>query len=210
MNKLIHTVSGIMVVSNGEKKFLQTSLSNIYDHVDELVIVDNNTKDGSVEVIKEFNDPKKKIRLITIPFFDKMNFTIGGIKNFACELAKNWWHLVLDPDEIIENKFYEQIHNIIDKEAFDVIALPRRNYINGKLTEAYPDWQLRFRRAFCTYATHIHHELVGWKQRIELPMEDGFHIIHRKQASRQADQNNLYDTMKLKYQYKERHDHEQF
>jgi len=201
--KEFHNISGVMVVSHGEEPFLTTAIENIHPHVNELVIVSNNAGQEITDIIKDFPDPAKIIRLVSIPFFDKMNFSIGAIKNFACQIAKGYWHLVLDPDETIEDKFYKQFHSMIDNDkCFDVVALPRKNYLDGKLTTAYPDWQLRFRRAFCVYAYGVHHELVGWKNRIDLPtqdIEDGFHIIHRKTKTRQIAQDQLYKSMTSRF-----------
>lgn len=198
-----HEISGVMIVRN-EVNFLQKSMDNIYPHVNELIILNNNSSDGSVEFIKDYNDFNNKIKLVTIPFFEKMNFTIGGIKNFACELTTKWWTLLLDPDEYIEDKFYETIHWWIDNEVFDAAALPRKNYLDGKLTEDYPDWQLRFRRSYCRYIYGVHHELVGHRRLMQMPTQeedDGYHIVHRKSAVRQVEQNMHYDKLYRKFDY---------
>lgn len=198
-----HTISGVMVSTN-EADFLPKSMDNIYPHVNELIIIANNCTDNTVEYVKSYDDPMKKIRLYNIPFFQKMDFTIGGIKNFGCELVKSWWTLMLDPDEIIEDKFYDNVHKLIDKGSFDVLAFPRKNYIDGKLTPVYPDWQLRFRRSFCRYAYGVHHELVGWRARINLPTEEeepGYHILHYKDKVRQNKQNMLYDDLYVHFRH---------
>jgi glycosyltransferase involved in cell wall biosynthesis len=203
MTKEQHKISGVMVVTN-EAKFLQESITNIYPHVDELIILNNNSTDDSVDIIKAHTDFDNKIRLVNIPFFEKMNFTIGGIKNFACELTQYWWTLLLDPDETIEDKFYDRIHWWIDNERFDAVALPRKNFIDGELTSIYPDWQLRFRRSFCRYVYGVHHELVGYQRLMQMPMineEDGYHIIHNKTTTRQLKQNDLYDRLYRKYNH---------
>jgi len=208
----IHKISGVMVVTN-EVDFLQQSMDNIYPHVDELIMLNNNSTDGSVEFIKDYNDSHNKIKLVSIPFFEKMNFTIGGIKNFACELTSYWWTLLLDPDETIEDKFYETIHWWIDNQIFDVVALPRKNFIDGKLTEEYPDWQLRFRRSFCRYVYGVHHELVGGRRTMNMPMkdeEDGYHIIHKKSTLRQVNQNIIYDKLHKRFDHFCRHENERY
>ena len=184
-------ISGAMIVQDEEPRVLK-AIDNIYKYVDEIVIVDGGSKDRTIEVIKSYPDKGRKIKLYKYPFRDM----IGDQKNMALSKVTGFWVLWLDADETFEAKFLSELRNMIITNKYEVFAFPRKNYIEGKLTEVYPDCQLRLFRSFCRYVKVPHEELVGWiHTKIKYFEEDGYHIIHPKSQSRQDKQDQLYDRI---------------
>jgi len=87
--------------------FLKESLESIYDYVDLIDIVEGaiehrmcegkGSTDDTIKIIKDFPDPKKKIRLIQGQFKDKQE-----IQHKLLEICRSKWMLFIDADEIVE------------------------------------------------------------------------------------------------------------
>ncbi len=150
---------------------------------DEIIIVDGGSTDKTLAIAKAFN-----ARIIHSPW--KENFSEQ--RNIGLKSASKDWILVIDADEVYEKKLLEELqtlaHNNIEIDAF---AFPRKNYIDGKQTSAYPDRQTRFFKNSkkIRYKGRLHEQVTGFK-RIASPMD--VHIIHRKTSMRQAAQNAHY------------------
>lgn len=176
------SISLCMIVLN-EEKFLKRSLSNVSPYVDEIIIVDGGSTDKTLAIAKAFN-----ARIVSSPW--KEDF--AQQRNIGLKLASKDWILVIDADEVYEKKLLEGLQalsrNNIEVDAF---AFPRKNYIDGKQTSAYPDRQTRFFKNSkkIRYQRKVHEQVTGFK-RIASPMD--MHIIHRKTSTRQAAQNIHY------------------
>ena len=179
------SISLCMIVLN-EEAFLKRCLRNVSPYVDEIIIVDGGSTDATLEIAKSFN-----ARIIHAPW--KENFSAQ--RNISLRHAKKNWILVIDADEVYEKKLLEELQslaqNTIGIEAF---AFPRKNYIDGKQTSAYPDRQTRFfkREKRIRYERPLHEMIVGFR-RIAALMD--LHIIHRKTSDRQARQNAHYEAI---------------
>jgi glycosyltransferase involved in cell wall biosynthesis len=184
-------LSGVIICLN-EEEFIVNAINNIYDLVDELVILDGKSVDKTIEVVKNFPDPCSKIRLFSSKFDDH----IGDQKNLAISKVKGIWSLLLDCDETLESKLIELIPEIIRTNKYQVFAFPRKNLIDGKQTDVYPDYQLRLFRSFCRWAKAPHEELCAWHhESIKYLEGDGAHIIHSKSSARQKVQDERYEKI---------------
>jgi glycosyltransferase involved in cell wall biosynthesis len=191
MQSSIVNISGVIICLN-EEEFITNAISNIYDLVDELVILDGRSQDRTVEVVKNFTDPLNKIRLFSSRFDDH----IGDQKNLAISKVRGIWSLLLDCDETLEPQLLQFIPQIIRTNKYQVFAFPRINLIDGKQTDVYPDYQLRLFRSFCRWAKAPHEELCGWHhEKIKYLTGEGAHIIHSKSSARQKVQNKRYDEI---------------
>lgn len=179
------SISLCMIVLN-EEKFLKRSLTNVAPYVDEMIIVDGGSTDKTLEIARSFN-----ARIFQSPW--KEDF--AAQRNISLKHAKNDWILVIDADEIYEKKLLEALQSLaLNNIGIDAFAFPRKNFIDGKQTSAYPDHQTRFfkRDKEIRYERLIHEVVVGF-HRIASPMD--LHIIHKKTSERQALQNAHYDSI---------------
>ncbi len=108
-----------MIVKD-EDKFLEKCLSGIKDLVDEIIIVDTGSKDTTVEIAKKFTT---KIFSIEWPN------SFAKARNFSLQKASGDWILILDADELISEKDFKKIKEIV-KEDVDGYIILQRNYTN--------------------------------------------------------------------------------
>ncbi len=101
----------------------------------------------------------------------------------------------MDADEVYEEKLLKELRHFTENNIkADSFAFPRKNYIDGKQTSAYPDRQIRFfkNNKKIRYQGTIHEQPIGWK-RIVSTMD--LHIIHRKSSERQVSQTKHYESI---------------
>lgn len=179
------TISLCMIVLN-EEKFLEKSLKNTSKYVDEIIIIDGGSVDKSIEIAKKF-----KAKVIT----NKWSEDFAKQRNFSLKFATKDWILIIDADEIYEKKLLDSLQKLaINNMGVDAIAFPRKNYIDGKQTDAYPDRQTRFfvNNKKIHYIDKVHEKVVGWKM-IASPSD--MNIIHKKTSARQNLQNKYYNKI---------------
>ncbi len=134
----------LCIATFNEETFLHYPLDSCIDWVDEVVIVDGNSTDKTVEVAKSYG---KKVRIIqaeNVPMFH-------ANKQKAIEAAKGDWILQLDADEEVTQNLKDEILRITNDElrmTNQAVAywVPRKNYFLGRfLTKGgvYPDHTIR-------------------------------------------------------------------
>lgn len=108
---------------NSEKwidKLLYSILEQTYIEY-EVIIVDDMSTDNSITKIKEYED--SRIKLIEL----KQKGWNGGTRNIGVENAKGEYILFADCDDwFIDNKCFEKIAKIIDRDKPDCVRLPYR------------------------------------------------------------------------------------
>lgn len=97
------TLSLAMIVRN-EARCLARCLRGIRAIVDEIVVVDTGSTDGTVEIAKDFG--------AKISHFNWVD-DFSAARNFALECAKGDWMLVLDADELMSEALGREIREFI-------------------------------------------------------------------------------------------------
>lgn len=107
-------------------KCIDSILKQIYQNY-EIIIVDDMSEDNSVELIKQYNNPK--IKLIEL---DHKAYN-GGTRNIGVENANGEYILFLDCDDWIHsNMSLFEIAKVIKNTKADLIRLPYMAYCNNK------------------------------------------------------------------------------
>lgn len=141
MTKIKPTISVAIAVFN-ESAFIESCLNAVYTWVNEIVIVDGQSTDNTVELIKK-RFPKTKIISTT----NKPNFHIN--KQLAIDNCHSDWILQLDADEVVSAQLKQEILKTINSTNFSGFWIKRKNYFLGKfLTKGgvYPDPTIRLYR----------------------------------------------------------------
>ena len=127
------SVSIIIVTYNSEKEIINcinSLLPQLNDLNGEIVIIDNNSTDNTIFLIKEIDN--KSISIIQNS--DNFGYTIAnnqGIKN-----AKGEYLLLLNPDTIVPNGVINNLLNEIqDNKNFGAIA-PQLRFSNGRIQKS--------------------------------------------------------------------------
>ena len=133
MNKIPLTV---VVITKNEEANIALCLKSVYNWADELVVVDDESKDKTVQIAQQYSD---KI------FHRKMD-NEGKHRNWAYAQARNEWVLSLDADEYASDELKEEISEAIKNPDFHAYSIPLRNYIGSywvRHSGWYPAGKLR-------------------------------------------------------------------
>ncbi len=125
---------------------------------DEIILLDNNSTDSTLEIAKTFNKNFKNLKIYSSKFIG-----FGSLKNLAISKASNEWILSIDSDEVLEPTTIEEIKNLkLEKNV--IYALSRKNLYNGEWIKAcgwYPDYVNRiFNKNFTKFNDNFVHESV--------------------------------------------------
>lgn len=136
------TLSVVLATFNEEKN-LAACLRSVKNLADEIVIVDGESKDKTIEIAKQY---KARFSITTNPVIFHIN------KQKAINMATKEWILQLDADERVTKELAEEIKDKISDSNSRVINgfwIPRKNFFLGRFLMKggqYPDYTLRLYR----------------------------------------------------------------
>ncbi len=113
------TPISVVVITKNEESNIRACLNSVYGWADEIVIVDDESRDKTVEIAGGY---ASKI-------FHRRMDNEGIHRNWAYAQAKNEWVLSLDADEIASEDLKEEISLVLPKTEFHAFSIPLRNYI---------------------------------------------------------------------------------
>jgi len=139
-NKLTLSVT---LATYNESKNITRCLEAVSDIATEIIIVDGQSQDNTVELIKKFKNAK------VISTTNKPMFHIN--KQMGISACKGDWILQLDADEIVTPELKKEIESYLKKDINEVeengFWIPRKNYFLGTFLKKggqYPDPTIRF------------------------------------------------------------------
>jgi glycosyltransferase involved in cell wall biosynthesis len=145
-------LSAVLITRNAAG-VLQSCLESLA-FVDEIVIVDSASNDGTVEIAQRHG-----ARVV-----QKEWLGFGRQKQFAVEQARNDWVLCLDADERVSAELAASIQAALAAPVSPVYRMARRNRFLGRWLahgEGYPDWSPRlFNRMNARWSDDLVHEKV--------------------------------------------------
>lgn len=96
----------IMVVAYNEEEWVKESILSVIDYVDDVVFVDDNSTDSTLEKVRSIKSDKLKI----YAYDDHKTIGLGNLKNFCKDRTKNEIVVRWDADFIA----YDQIGELFD------------------------------------------------------------------------------------------------
>lgn len=133
------SVSLCMIMQN-EEAVIGRCLRLAKPIVDEIIIIDTGSTDGSMEIARAMG-----ARVYSVPWGDDF----AGPRNTSISLATCYWILVLDPDEYISPKDYPLFRELLTRYSIPAYILTTRNYTNNML-------MMKFRRNDKAYPETAH------------------------------------------------------
>lgn len=103
----------VIIVNYNVKYFLEQCLYSVYkaaqnlDYETEIIVVDNNSVDGSVEML---NTKFHKVKLIV----NKQNKGFAKANNQAIKISKSEYILLLNPDTVVEDTTFKKVIAFMD------------------------------------------------------------------------------------------------
>ena len=132
------TLSLCMIVKNEEEN-LEKCLSLARPHVDEIVVVDTGSTDGTIEIARKYAD-----------VFDEIEWpgSFSTARNHSLDLATGDYILILDGDEYIESQeAWGKIRNSLGVLDIAALVLPVKNLLSeNNVVSADMFWQERVLR----------------------------------------------------------------
>lgn len=98
------------------EKCLETLVNQTLQDI-EIILVNDGTKDRSVNIVKKFqrNYPEK------IVYLEKENGGLSDARNYAIPYAKGEYIAFLDSDDYVEKDMYQKMYNLAVKEESDMV-----------------------------------------------------------------------------------------
>lgn len=152
MNKKNNKISLVINTKNEEKNIKDCILS-AKDIVDEIIVVDMQSNDKTVQLAKELG-----AKIYSVKDYGYAD----PARNFALSKATMEWTLTLDADERLTKELRRKIVGLIKDDSFDGYKFPFKNILLGKWIKHsmwWPDYHLRlFRTGSLNWPTKVHQE----------------------------------------------------
>lgn len=121
------TISAVVITKNEESKIIDCI--DTLDFCDEIIVVDDNSKDNTVQLIKNYKG--KKIQI----FQRSLDNNFSDQRNYALEKAKGKWVLFIDADEIVSSKLSEEILAVVNDDNISAYSIKRKDTFLGVTLE---------------------------------------------------------------------------
>lgn len=144
----------IIIVSYNTKELTKRCLESLFTQLKnqtlsyEVIVSDNNSSDGSVEMVVDFQKENKNIKLIKNK--DNLGFSKGN--NVGVAVAEGRYVLFLNSDVIVENIDFDKIIVWMDKNAHVGVMTVRVNLPAGVIDPASHRGFPTLWRSFCYFA----------------------------------------------------------
>lgn len=168
-----HTISVVMIVKN-ESRYLKSCLESVVGWVDEIIVVDSGSHDGTLEIAKQYT-PK------VYEHTDWRGF--GHQRQRAQSYATCDWVLAIDADEKVTEELKLQLLKIVELGDLNMC------YKINRLSKAFgkyirfsgwsPDWIVRFYpRDLTGYNDALVHEKVVVPKGVAVKKVQGALLLH--------------------------------
>ena len=137
----------LCMIVKDESYFLPKCLKQAADYVDEIIVVDTGSTDGTRDIAAQFTN-----NVYSFEWQDDF----AAARNFSIEQAGGDWIVVLDADEVIEPRHWEEMRRLIGKTDQDAFFLTERNYTSQSFGSGWHPISEKtvFTRNFSGYKVH--------------------------------------------------------
>jgi hypothetical protein len=166
-----------------------------------VVVIDSNDESRSLEF------RNKLILLLKVPPVYPIVVSNRVLENdFSAQrnhlqtLSRQPWVLHLDTDEMPSEDLLENLDWLVkdcENKSRTVVGIPRKNYVDGQLTAAYPDFQNRLLRSTVPWVGRVHETPLPCKTNYkQTTLFLGGHIYHNIASERLAVRKKMYESIK--------------
>jgi len=127
-------ISVLIITKNCEETIIK-SLQSVVDWVSEIVIVDDNSTDKTIEISQKLKAKSQKHKA-KVKIYKNQQEDLGKQRSFGLNKCTQDWVLVLDSDEIVSNSLINEINSLritdYGLNKFDGYLIPFQSYYLGK------------------------------------------------------------------------------
>ena len=130
MEKINSLVTIVVPVYNVEKylrKCLNSIVNQTYENI-EIICVDDGSPDNSINILNEFAQSDKRVKIIR-----QENQGLSGARNTGINNAIGKYIMFIDSDDWIELNMVELMVNKIENENLDLVVCGNTNYYVNKI-----------------------------------------------------------------------------
>ncbi len=184
----------VVITTWNEEKNLPRVLPSVKRLADEIIVVDTQSTDKTVEIAKKFG-----CRV----FHHQNTGIVEPVRNYSISKARGDWILLMDADEEISSGLAAYIKQVITTPGIDYYRLPRKNIIFGSWIKSehwWPDYVYRlFRNGYVTWSPAVHSIPQTRGVGGDFPPEEKYAIIHHnyQTVSQYVDRINRYTDNQL-------------
>ncbi|MCX6249193.1 MAG: glycosyltransferase family 2 protein [Bacteroidetes bacterium] len=177
----------VTIITYNEEKNIRRCLDSVKELADEVVVVDSESTDSTVEICKESGCR------VFIRKFDGY----GQQKQFGVDQSKNNWILSMDADEIVTEKLKNEIKDLLGQEQppHNGYFVPFNLYYSGKIlrfARISPNLRL-FNRQYGKFNHKIVHEEVEVNGTVGFLKEKAVHYSYQN-LHHHIEKLNTYST----------------
>ncbi len=113
----------VVTITKNADKLLELCLCSASNIADEIIVVDNNSTDKTLDIAKDYN----------ARIYPLNTNNLGLQKEYGVKKAKYEWILILDSDEVITPELKKEIKTIISKPTkYYGFEIPYQNHLFGR------------------------------------------------------------------------------
>lgn len=162
----------VVIIAKNEEEIISTCLESV-KWADEVVVVLNDSTDGTEKVAKKYTDNIIKIK----------GQDFARVRNLAMEKVKGDWVLYVDADERVLEPLKNEIMEKVGQDNFSAMAISRKNIIFGREVSYGPykkDWVIRlFKKSdFESWVGKVH-EYGKFNGQLIYSKNSFLHLTHR-------------------------------
>jgi len=141
----------VVVLTHNSANQIISCLNSIQSLASEIIIIDDNSVDNTLNLVKKF---KAKVYSRRLDDFSSQ-------RNFGFAKTSFDWVLFLDSDERLTPSLAREIKSVLSRKEYHAYRMKRLNYFFGRPIKNggyWPDWQTRLfkRSTFAGYLGKIH------------------------------------------------------
>ena len=165
----------ISVVINtlNESARLADAISSVKKFADEIVVIDMESDDRSVEIAKDLG-----AKVFTHKRMDYVELA----RNFGISKASGDWILILDPDEQLCPSLSVKLKEEVKNNTADYFRIPRKNIVFNKwlkYSRWWPDYNIRFfKKGSVEWSEMIHSVPITTGRGADIIEKEEYAIIH--------------------------------
>ncbi|MBI2008141.1 glycosyltransferase family 2 protein [Candidatus Amesbacteria bacterium] len=167
-----------VITTWNEEKNIARAISSAKPIADEIIVVDTESTDKTVEIAK---------KLGARVFHHANTGIVEPVRNFSISKAKGDWILLLDADEEISQDLASHVRSAIAEPNVDYYRIPRRNIIFNKWIQSehwWPDYVYRlFKKGAVTWDPAIHSIPFTRGRGHDFPAEQSSALVHHNYSS---------------------------
>jgi (heptosyl)LPS beta-1,4-glucosyltransferase len=131
-----HITLGVVAISYNEERDITRFIENIHSWVDEIVIIDDGSKDGTKSIASKY----EKVKFIESPRQEGEYYSHQ--RNKGTDASSCEWLLHMDIDERVTPQLAKEILNAIQRAKYDAFKFYRSNYFLHRLMRGggWSDW----------------------------------------------------------------------